>query len=322
MKYVLLTGCFACMLFFVGCNSKKKKNINDGGDITAQEFIDFYPIVSLPFEYSDTSFPEKENDSLLIGTDVFYKLTPDSTLSSIFKPGSKPQFYALGKFADGKEEVYLITKAITAGKKMLLLAAYDKKGAFIAQFPIIEASKNAGKTVAITIDPTFNITRNTIKEINHSFVQGNDVYVLNKSSKQFMLVMTDSLGEATGELINPIDTLPHTQKFSGDYGNAKTSLISLRDGQREGRMQLFMYLKKEKEGCEGEIKGEVIFTSPTVAEYKQAGDPCIIQFDFSKSAVKVKEIEGCGSRLGNLQCTFDGSYVKRKAAKTTTEKSK
>ena len=58
-----------------------------------------------------------------------------------------------------------------------------------------------------------------------------------------------------------------------------------------------------------------------LAEYRQGGDPCILQFRFSSTSVTVKELEACGSRRG-LRCTFDGTYPRKKAKSTKKSKGK
>lgn len=293
-------------------------------EVTAEDFIEFYPEIKLPFAFSDTSFRQNDTDSSLISQHIFNNFIPDSTVNSFFDQNSKPEFYSLGRFNNGEEETYLITKGITKDKKLLLLSAYDKEKKFIANMPLIRSdNKTSSSTTFVTIDSKFNITKNRSKKMRGDIViQGNDVYILNAASKKFMLVMTDSLGEASGELINPIDTLPRASKYAGDYGDGKQNLISFRDGQREGRMHLFVHLNNEKEGCSGEIKGEVTLINPTTAEYRQGGDPCVLRFVFNKTGVSIQEVEGCGSRLGALQCTFNGSYPKHKVVKPGSETGK
>jgi hypothetical protein len=69
------------------------------------------------------------------------------------------------------------------------------------------------------------------------------------------------------------------------------------------------------------LKGEAIMKSPTMAEYTEGGDPCILQFRFTSSSVTVKELEGCGSRRG-LRCSFDGTYPRKKESKPKAVKAK
>lgn len=318
------SGLFACLFLSIvlfSCGGDEGKNPSDGDGVTIDEFINSYPEVKLPLTYSDTSLSKKNSDSA-IARDVFYRFVEDSVFAAFFGKGGGERLYSVGRFHNGEEETYLITKAIAKDKSALLVSAFDKTKKIIATLPVIRKDKStASSSVQVSFDPKFNINKSITRKMQDGqIVQGHDVFILNGSSKKFMLIMTDSLGEASGELLNPIDTLPKNQKFTGDYGDGKLNLISFRDGQREGRLHFFISLKNDKAGCEGELKGEVNFVSPTTAEYRQGGDPCILQFVFSNSNVKVQEVEGCGSRLGTLECTFNGVYPKHKPAKATQKK--
>ncbi|MGZ8551461.1 MAG: hypothetical protein ACXWV2_12395 [Chitinophagaceae bacterium] len=99
------------------------------------------------------------------------------------------------------------------------------------------------------------------------------------------------------------------------------NLVSFRDGRRNDRLSFFIHFEKNNGECTGELKGEAIIKSPTLAEYREGGDPCILQFRFTSSSVVVKELEGCGSRRG-LRCSFDGTYPRKKDAKPKPVKGK
>jgi hypothetical protein len=138
--------------------------------------------------------------------------------------------------------------------------------------------------------------------------------VLNSEQRKFILIMTDALDDKVTELINPIDTFSRKNKLSGDYSSGKTNLISIRDGRKPDRLSFFIHFEKNNGSCNGELKGEAIIRSANLAEYRLNGDPCVLQFKFTSSAVNVKEIEGCGVHRG-LRCAFDGSYSKKKEPK-------
>ena len=145
--------------------------------------------------------------------------------------------------------------------------------------------------------------------------------MLNSGSKSFMLIMTDALDDRESELTNPIDTFSRKQKYTADYGSGKMNLVSFRDGRKNDRLSFFIHFERNNGECTGELKGEAIIKSPTLAEYKEGGDPCVLQFKFSSSAVTIKEIEACGSRRG-LRCSFDGTYPRKKIAKPKPAKAK
>ena len=112
--------------------------------------------------------------------------------------------------------------------------------------------------------------------------EGKDVYVLNIDAKNFTLIMTDALVDNT-ELVNPIDTLARKNKWSADYTNGKTNLVSIRDGRRSDRLNFFIHFDKNNGACSGEFKGEVQLKTANTAEYHEEGDPCILKFIFTKS---------------------------------------
>jgi hypothetical protein len=152
------------------------------------------------------------------------------------------------------------------------------------------------------------------KNADGTISEGKDVYILNNEARSFMLIVTDQLDEKPAELINPIDTLPRKNKLSADYATGKVNLVSVRDGHRPDRIRFFIHFEKNNHECTGELKGEAMLRSPTIAEYRTGSDPCILQLSFTSSSVTIKEIEGCGSRRG-LHCSFDGTYPRKKEVK-------
>lgn len=309
-------------LLMVACGGKEKNDKKDDGKVDFKEFSDFFSDAKLPFVYSDSLFPKKENDSILIAPEIYHQFIPDSIVLRSFGQTAKPKFYPVAKLLNGNEETYLLSRGIAGDKKILFINAFDKTSKFIASLPILKIDKNNVGKHTLTIDPNFNINRTVVRPIGDgNTISGQDVYVLNAGAGQFTLVMTDSLGDAVSELINPIDTLPRKHKFSADYGNGKSNLISIRDGLKPGRLSFFVYIGDVAKDCNGELKGELMFTNNDTAEYRQGGDPCVIRFIFTKNNVTLTEVEGCGSRLGNLQCSFNGVYPRKKPVKKVVEKS-
>ncbi len=323
MSTRLLFGWLLMGFVLVACGGKMKKKMSGGESVIITDYIGFFPKLDLPLVYSDSSFPASLNDSVLISPEVYALFNPDSVYAPAFSKKEHPRFFAIGRFDNGPDEVYLLSGAISTAKKVLFISTYDKAHKFIAGMAALEAGADKQLHQSVTIDTRFNITRDLVRNSpGETPTSGRDVFVLNRATQKFMLIMTDSLGQAATELINPIDTLPRTGKFSADYGSGKKNLISVRDGQREGRIRFFIHLEKKESECSGELKGEAIFTGPNVAEYRQGGDPCVLKFIFSKSAVTLSEVEGCGSRMGGLQCSFNGNYPRIKEAGQSAEKHK
>lgn len=279
--------------------------------VRVSDFIEFFQPVKLSYQLADSILPKKEKDSLLISYKIFTQFVPDSVINKVFGKGAKPKIYALGKAEEPKAETYLFVKAVTNDKKAVLILAFDKKQQFIAAMTALRPDANAATMQSVTLDRKYTITKTVLrKNANGSLNEGKDVYVLNAAAKNFMLIMTDALEDKPTELINPIDTLPRKNKFSADYGSGKMNLVSIRDGRKNDRISFFIHFEKNNGDCTGELKGEAIFRSPNTAEYREAGDPCILKFIFSSGSVSLKE-EGCGSRRG-LQCLFDGSFPRKK----------
>jgi hypothetical protein len=146
-----------------------------------------------------------------------------------------------------------------------------------------------------------------------SLSEGKRVYVLNEAAGAFLLIMTEALEDKVDELINPIDTLPATQKHTADYVNGKMNLVSIRDGRKTDRITFFIHFEKKDGACTGELKGEAFWKTASKAEYRQAGDPCVLQFYFTAGAVRLQE-QNCGSRR-NAGCLFDGSFLRKKTGR-------
>jgi hypothetical protein len=126
--------------------------------------------------------------------------------------------------------------------------------------------------------------------------------------------MSDSNEKKSTDIINPIDTLPAHNKYSGDYITDKKNFISVRDGKNEQTYIFFIHFEKNKGTCVGELKGEMDVTGETNAVYQESGDPCVINFKFTSSTIKVKENGNCGNYRG-ITCPFDFTFKKKKESK-------
>ena len=302
---------FALLIFMLSACGKKKKTMAGGDDVNLQEFVDFFPEVKLPFIYEDSALSAKTDDSLLISSEIFNEFTPDSILAANFSK-EEPRLYAIGKFSEADGVTYLMSKAVSAKQKLVFMTAYNKKKEFLAGFVPMKSQKEKGISTSISIDSRFNINKKTIKKLpNGVEISGDDVYVLNSAAKNFMLVLTDSLGDEA-EVINPIDSLERTFKYAADYGRDSRNIISIRDNIKPGKVNFFIHLEEKNSACQGELRGEANIVSDNTIEYRQPGDPCALQFIFDKTGVTLRELEGCGSRMGALDCTFNGRYPKKK----------
>jgi hypothetical protein len=126
--------------------------------------------------------------------------------------------------------------------------------------------------------------------------------------------MNDSNEKKSTDIINPIDTLATVNKYSGDYITDKKNFISVRDGKNAQTYIFFIHFEKNKGTCVGELKGEMNLTGETNAVYQESGDPCVINFKFTASSIKVKEDGNCGNYRG-ITCPFDFTFKKKKVVK-------
>jgi hypothetical protein len=301
-------------LLMQACKNKKKASLAGEDPVEVSDFIEFFPEAKIPFTISDSSLLKKANDSLLISHKVFTSFVPDSIIIPLFGKNTKPKFYPVARFVLDKE-VYLVAKAITSSKKVALLLSFNNDEEYLDAMPLLAQDASSATQQVSTIDKNFGIHKNvTRKNKDGTISEGKDVFGFTAGVNKFSLIMTDALDDKVTELINPIDTLSRKYKYAGDYGTGNMNIISIRDGRRTDRVSFFIHIEKNNGDCTGELKGEAIIRSPTIAEYRLGGDPCVIRFTFASGSVTLKEIEGCGSHR-TLRCSFDGKYYKKKPVK-------
>ena len=310
---------FVALVFITGCKHKKKLSLSGDEPVAVSDFIDFFQQIKLSYQFTDTDLQKKEKDSLLVSYKIFTQFVPDSILNKVYGKGVKPKIYALGKTEAPKAETYLFVKTVTNDKKAFFILSFDTKQKFTAAMTALRPDNNNATLQSVTMDKKYTITKTVLlKSADGTSSEGKDVYVLNADSKIFMLIMTDALNDKVTELINPIDTLTRKHKLAADYGPGKMNLVSIRDGRKNDRLTFFIHFEKNNGECTGELKGEAFLKSPTTAEYREGGDPCILKFTFSSTSVSLKE-ENCGSRRG-MQCSFDGSFGRKKWVKPLAPK--
>ncbi|HVT86111.1 MAG TPA: hypothetical protein VHD35_12980 [Chitinophagaceae bacterium] len=307
--YFLLLAALAVL---AGCKHKKRPSLSGEEPVAINDFMDFFPEVKLPFQFADTDLEQKDPDSLRISYKVFSQFVPDSSISRICGKGVRPQFFPMGKVSASKEELYFFVKAVSGERSTALLACFDKKKDFLAAMPVLQPDQNAATVQVSGIDKNLSVYKIVRrKNADGTVSEGKDVYILNASAKNFMLILTDQLEDHPTELINPIDTLARKNKLSADYTAGKMNLVSIRDGRKPNRILFFIHFEKNNHECIGDLKGEAVLRSPTLAEFHSNTDPCVLQLSFTPSTVTIKEMEGCGSHRG-LHCVFEGTFIRKK----------
>lgn len=319
-KYLLLI-ILSGLLF--SCKNKKVSPGDNEEEMSATDFIGFFQPLKLPYQVTDTLLQRKETEASAIRTKIFTGFVPDSVLNKFFGKESRPRLYAIGKVKVPRNETYLFVKAATPARKLLYILSFDKKNKFTAAKPLLIQGIDPGTKGFAGMDAkyTLSITRQRRAEGGQVFYK-KDAYVYNDAGV-FTLIMTESNETTTKNIpvYNPIDTLSHKHKFTGDYLQDRRNFISVRDGKDPSRILFFVHFEKDDGQCKGELKGEARFISATTARYKSGGDPCTVEFSFSNTAVSMKEVEGCGNHR-DIKCFFEGEYIRRKDIKAKPAKKK
>ncbi len=313
MKKILIF--FLLLFLIIGCKNKKTK-LADNDTVELTDFIEFFPEISLPLQIDDSALHRKEIDSSTIGYKIFTQFIPDSVLTSQFGKESKLKIYPLGRVSIKKFETYLFLKAVSASQKTVFVIAFNNDNKFIAGMPLVSADKDPSTLQTGLMDKKYTVTQ-TIqkKKPNGEFSEVKYVYILNAEARTFSLIMTDQgVAEQEREIINPIDTLAHKNKFSGDYIKDKRNYVSIRDGKKPLDFLFFIHFEKDNGECAGELKGEASMHGIKTALYRAIGNPCVLEFTLNGGTVSLKEQQACGS-YRDIKCFFDGSYVKKKEVK-------
>ncbi|MFM7645631.1 MAG: hypothetical protein ACKO41_02850 [Sphingomonadales bacterium] len=299
------------LLMALGCHEEKTISLQGDQPVAPKDFIEFFEPLTLPFTLADTALASKPSDSLGISLINLGNMLPDSVIGQLKKKGTTSRFYAIGKLQVPDGETYLLIRQQVRSVARVLVLAYTPDNRFLASLSTVSLPRTKDLVQSLQIDRrfVFTIVRQR-KNSDGSASEGKEVFVLNQEARLFTLIMTEALDEKPTELINPIDTLSATHRHAGDYTNGKFNLVSVRDGRKPDRISFFVYFETKNGACVGELKGEALWKAPRLAVYRQDGDPCVLEFQFTAGAVNLRE-HRCGSRRGP-DCLFDGSFVRRK----------
>ncbi len=303
---------FFIFIMLIGCKPKKI-DLSGETKIDEKEFIAIFKTLPLPYFVSDTNL-DKHADTVSIGLKVFEQFFPDSMLTTMAQKKGLFKIHPVGIINKPKEKYLLFV--IKEKKKMRLLTfVLNEQNEFMAGKELLN---NAHKTdyhftLNINKEPTFLISQEKINKENQLLFtrEGwiyNDVGI-------FMVVTKDSNEDPSKTaVINPIDTIPALNKFSGNYYKDKKNYLSVRDGKNANHYLFFIHFEKNNGSCTGELKGELKLNSPKTGVFSQNGDPCIIDFDFAGNSIKLKEQGSCGNHRG-IKCFFDDVYTRKKETK-------
>ncbi len=305
--YVFLIAIFAC--------GEKKLDLTGASPLKAKDFLSIFPVISGNYLIADSNFTNV-SDSNKIGLKAINQFIPDTVTVKYIGKEKSPHFYPVGRIIKEKETYLLVNIVLKHKVEMVVFVLDTKSTHYLASKFLIDNTTEDDYVHSLSInkEPTFLLSQEKAgKENLIQFSRSGWVYT---SGVGFMIVINDSNeSPSKSAIINPIDTLPHKNKLSGDYTQDKRNFISVRDGKNISTYTFFMHFEKNEATCIGELKGEFKMKDASHGIYTFNGDPCVIDFIFDENQISVKETGSCGNHRG-IKCFFDDQFTrKRRSAK-------
>jgi hypothetical protein len=304
------------LLALIGC-AETKTDLSGNTPLKINDFNAAFKNIELPIRINDTNLVAF-TDTIKIGRKALEQFLPDSVVDAIApKLLKNASIFTVGKI-EKETEYYLLLNNKDAKKQTVSVIAFSKKNVFLGyqvltQFDLIQkGSQFYGKTLLINKEPTFLIEENKLDP-----EQGltNEKKGWAYTDQGFRLIYLDAnIKPEQKAILNPIDTLPTLNTYSGDYARDKKNFISLRDFGNTNKYQFFLHFEKKEGSCVGELKGLLNFIK-NQATYSEKGDPCTIQFTITGNVIKIKEDGNCGNHR-NMTCYFNDSYDKKRKPKS------
>ena len=304
------------LLALIGC-AETKTDLSGNTPLKINDFNAAFKNIELPIRINDTNLVAF-TDTIKIGRKALAQFLPDSVVDAIApKLIKNSSIFTVGKI-EKETEYYLLLNNKDTKKQTVSVIAFSKKNVFLGyqiltQFDLTQkGSQFYGKTLLINKEPTFLIEENKLDP-----EQGltNEKKGWAYTEQGFRLIYLDAnIKPEQKAILNPIDTLPTVNTFSGDYARDKKNFISLRDFGNANKYQFFLHFEKKDGTCVGELKGLLNFNK-NQATYSEKGDPCTIQFTITGNVIKIKEDGNCGNHR-NMTCYFNDSYDKKRKAKS------
>jgi hypothetical protein len=300
------------LLTFLWSCKDQKADLSGDTPVKMSDLIAVFPKLTPPYTVADTNIT-KVADTTRIGYKALLQFFPDSSLRAIVGNNHKITIRPVGIIEKDKESYLLIN--FSASKKSTHQAVFviDKKNKYLASKEILNNSTDDDylHSVSVNREPTFLISKEKTGKDN-TLQYSKTGWVYSASSGIFMVVVNDSNeNPQKANVINPIDTLPKKNKYSGDYVQNKKNYISLRDSKKPNQYQFFIHFEKNEGSCIGELKGELKMINAGTAIFSENGDPCVIDFTFEGNTITVKEKGSCGNHRG-IKCFFDDTFIKKK----------
>ncbi len=311
MKFANQLVTILLLLFLWGGCKSDPIDLSGKTTVKEKDFLGAFKPMTLPFSVADTNIDVKA-DTLVIGKEVFLQFYPDSAFTNIMGKTKIYTIHPVGLIEKEKEKYLLFIIKETKKKKRLVVLVTNEKNQFLASKELLNNFEGTEyhRSLSINKEPTFLISREKMGKGNEMlFTRAGWVY---NDAGFFMVVINDSNEDpAKTAVINPLDTLPKLNKFSGDYIKDKNNYVSIRDGKDQNNYLFFILFEKSGGACKGELKGEFKLIQPSEGLYSKNGDPCLIDFIFSGNQLKIKEQGSCGNHRG-IKCFFDDRYTKKR----------
>lgn len=300
------------LLMLTACK-EKKIDLSGNAPVKVNDFIAAFPIINLPYAAADTNIT-KIADTTRIGIKVLQQFIPDTVITKHLNITAKTAIHPVGRI-EKETEIYLLATTNTNKKIELSAFVLDKKNKFLAFKQLLS---NAAKddylhSVVINKEPTFSINKERMDKEKQLLQYTRIGWAFTPSTGMFMNVVneTNEDEKRNNTVLNPIDTLPRKNKYSGNYVQNNKNFISLRDGKTLNSYLFFIHFEKNEGTCIGELKGELQMKAPNKGIYTANGDPCVMDFSFNGNEITVKEQGSCGNYRG-IKCFFNDSYTKKK----------
>lgn len=303
--------CITILLLFIaaGCGSKK----NDAVDVeNAEEFIAAFEPFDLPVRYFDTGL-HSIHAVKSMDTSLLLQFIPDSVISTIVgKAGKKYTIEPIGRI-ENKNGKFLIVKTVVPKKESLDVFLVDGAYKFLSHLKLLTSLGNKPyvNNVYVSEEPTFIISREKTgadDELQYT----RTAYSFDATTGTFVEVMHDSNEDSEGDeaLLNPIDTFPANNTYSGDYIKNKKNYVSIRDGKNSNNYLFYVRMEKNAGKCSGEIKGELEIVAENKGVYKENAGPCSLNFTFTSKNISLIE-NNCGNHRG-IDCLYNDTFRKNK----------
>lgn len=297
------------ILLFVACKAKQI-DLSGNSPVKITELIQVFKPAKEGIQIADTNLLALE-DTIHIGYKLITQFVPDSIFTELYDNKVSKQIQIHPVFAIKKEkETYLLINCHYKKEVDLIVVVFNEKNKYEAWLPLITKNNDDDYVHLLNTnnEPTFFISQEKLdnqKQLKYTKVG----WAFNGSN--FIPVLNDgNEDERKNDVINPIDTLPQKNKWSGNYVLDKKNFISIRDTKRNNEYLFFLHTLSEK-NCEGELKGTFKLVNETSAIYAKAGDLCGIEFTLEGKEITLKENGKCGNRRG-LDCSFNKVFKRQK----------